>query len=333
MTANGELATQSVGLQKTTYQYDILGNLVSVTLPNGKIITYVVDAEERRVGKKVNGALMEGFLYDGDRIVAQMNASNAVVSQFVYGSSFTTPDYMVSGGTTYRIVTDQLGSPRLVVNTATGAIAERIDYDEFGNVLNDTNPGFQPFGFAGGLYDQDTKLVRFGARDYDPTTGRWTAKDPTLFAGGDANLYGYVMNDPVNRIDPTGLADADIYVAYVFLTLGTDLYAANVFAQIGATVGEASLLPFRIADAISGGVLLRGSPVLQQKTLWQMTQGAFDRLYVSEWEHLWEDTPCSPPKDEGKPGQRNGSVATGKDRVLQHWPTGWPPRPPVYYGE
>jgi RHS repeat-associated protein len=71
--------------------------------------------------------------------------------------------------------------------------------------VNDSNPGFQPFGFAGGPYDVDTKLVRFGARDYDAETGRWAAKDPILFAGGDANLYAYVSNDPVNNIDSYGL--------------------------------------------------------------------------------------------------------------------------------
>jgi RHS repeat-associated protein len=49
---------------------------------------------------------------------------------------------------------------------------QRIDYDEFGVVTNDNNAGFQPFGFAGGLYDADTKLVRFGARDYDAEAGR-----------------------------------------------------------------------------------------------------------------------------------------------------------------
>jgi len=47
--------------------------------------------------------------------------------------------------------------------------------------------------------------VRFGARDYDPETGRWTSKDPILFDGGDTNLYGYVANDPINGFDPTGL--------------------------------------------------------------------------------------------------------------------------------
>lgn len=49
-------------------------------------------------------------------------------------------------------------------------------------------------------------MVRFGARDYDPGTGRWTARDPIGFAGGDSNLYGYVVNDPVNLTDPNGLA-------------------------------------------------------------------------------------------------------------------------------
>jgi RHS repeat-associated protein len=111
---------------------------------------------------------------------------------------------MLKGGTTYRLVTDRLGSVRLVVDAATGAIVQRMDYDEFGRILLDTNPGFQPFGFAGGLYDPDTGLVRFGARDYDAETGRWTAKDPLLFDGGDTNLYVYVLADPINSVDPTG---------------------------------------------------------------------------------------------------------------------------------
>lgn len=68
------------------------------------------------------------------------------------------------------------------------------------------NPGFQPFGFAGGLYDRDTGLVRFGARDYDPEIGRWTVKDPIDFAGGNSNLYGYTLNDPIQLIDLNGLS-------------------------------------------------------------------------------------------------------------------------------
>ena len=204
-TANGELATKTVGTQNTTYHYDALGNLTAVTLPNGTAINYIIDADNNRVGKKVNGVVTAGFLYDGARLVAQLNVNNQVVSQFVYGSRSGAPDYMIAGGVTYRIFSDHLGSPRLVVNSATGAIAQRMDYDEFGNVTNDTHPGFQPFGFAGGFYDPDTKLVRFDARDYDGSAGRWTAKDPIRFDGGDTNLYGYVLNDPINLVDPSGL--------------------------------------------------------------------------------------------------------------------------------
>jgi RHS repeat-associated protein len=80
-----------------------------------------------------------------------------------------------------------------------------MDYDEFGNVLQDTNTGFQPFGFQGGLYDRDTGLVRFGARDYDPRIGRWLTKDALGFEAG-INFYVFCGNDPVNRTDPYGLA-------------------------------------------------------------------------------------------------------------------------------
>jgi RHS repeat-associated protein len=90
------------------------------------------------------------------------------------------------------------------VNASTGALVQRLDYDEFGRVTLDSNPGAQPFGFAGGIYDADTGLVRFGARDYDAEAGRWTGKDPVRFAGSPVNLFDY-LDDPVNSIDLTGL--------------------------------------------------------------------------------------------------------------------------------
>jgi len=179
---------------------------MQATLSDGTQIAYVVDGRNRRVGTKVNGTLVQGFLYqNGLNPVAELDGSNNIVSRFIYASRANAPDYMVKGGTTYRIIADHLGSPRLVIGTATGAVAQRMDYDEFGNVILDTNPGFQPFGFAGGLYDRDTHLTRFGTRDYDAETGRWTVKDPIRFASGDTNLYGYVVSDPVNGIDPLGL--------------------------------------------------------------------------------------------------------------------------------
>jgi RHS repeat-associated protein len=207
-TPNGELLSKvdTSANQTTTYTYDAISNLRAATLPDGTQVSYVIDGLNRRVGKKINGVLAQGFLYgDGLSPVAELDGSGNIVSRFVYGTGGHAPSYMVKGGQTYFIISDEISSPRLVVNTATGQIAQRMDYGEFGNVLMDTNPGFQPFGFAGGIYDRDTGLVRFGARDHDPFTGRWTSKDPLLFGGGSANLYSYVANDPVNSVDPSGL--------------------------------------------------------------------------------------------------------------------------------
>ncbi len=211
-TANGELRSKTENGATTTYEYDVLGNLRKVVLPGDVTIDYVIDGRNRRIGKKVNGVLTQAFLYrDQLNPIAELDGSGNVIARFVYAHKANVPAYMIkiepASGTerTYRILSDHLGSPRLVMDMETGEIAQRMDYDEWGKVVLDTNPGFQPFGFAGGLYDSHTGLVRFGARDYDPETGRWTSKDPILFGGGDSNLYGYVLNNPLSWVDPTGL--------------------------------------------------------------------------------------------------------------------------------
>jgi RHS repeat-associated protein len=205
-TASGDLKEIAVGSEVKVFDYFATGSLRHVKLPGGTTIDYLVDGEGRRVGKKVNGVLTQGLLYQDElKPAAELDGQGNVVSRFVYAGRPNVPDYMVKGGITYRIVSDHLGSVQMVVNSATGEIAQQIDYDEWGNILLDTNPGFQPFGYAGGMYDRDTGLVRFGARDYDPVTGRWTAMDPLGFAGGDSNLYAYVGGNPLSYTDPLGL--------------------------------------------------------------------------------------------------------------------------------
>jgi RHS repeat-associated protein len=136
--------------------------------------------------------------------VAELNAAGQVTSRFVHAANGHVPSYMVRDGELYAYVRDRLGSVRLVVRESTGNVVQRIEYDDFGRVLLDTNPGFQPFGFVGGLTDPDTGLVHFGAREYDPESGRFLSRDPLGFEGGDLNPYAYVGNDPINRIDPLG---------------------------------------------------------------------------------------------------------------------------------
>jgi YD repeat-containing protein len=139
-TANGELTSKTVGGQVTSYTYDALGNLLHVGLPaalpdGAKTIDYTVDGQNRRMGRMVNGTLSQGWLYqDQLRPVAQVDGTGTnVVARFVYGSKANVPDYMVTSGATYRILSDHLGSPRAVVDVSSGNLIETINFDEFGN--------------------------------------------------------------------------------------------------------------------------------------------------------------------------------------------------------
>ena len=58
---------------------------------------------------------------------------------------------------------------------------------------------------AGGIWDEDTKLICFGVRDYDPEVGRWTSVEPLGFSGS-RNWYVYAGNDPIGKIDLDGRA-------------------------------------------------------------------------------------------------------------------------------
>ena len=85
-------------------------------------------------------------------------------------------------------------------------MAQRLSYDAFGQVLEDTSPGFQPLGFLGAIADPQTGLVSLGAREYDPQTARFLSPDPILETGSRLNVYGYAKGDPVNAYDRNGLA-------------------------------------------------------------------------------------------------------------------------------
>jgi RHS repeat-associated protein len=137
---------------------------------------------------------------------------------------------MIKDGRKYRFITDHRGSVRMVVDTHTGTVMQRTDYDEFGFIIDeDLAENWTPvlFGYAGGLQDRDTGLIRFGARDYDPMVGRWTSKEPLGF-NGSSNFYVYAENDPVNYVDVNGLwIDTFIDVMAIgidMLNIAQDIY-------------------------------------------------------------------------------------------------------------
>jgi len=212
-----------------------------------------VDGSGRRVGRRVldaQGVELEyrGWIYrDLLRPIAEVDGSGNVNARYVYldgegskqngmhqlatrlGANQDTslpfagsnvPEFieLLDSSSTVtqrlRLIVNQVGTVQAVVDVATGEVVQRLEHDEFGRVLFDSNPGLQPFGFAGGLVDADTGLVRFGARDYEPVTGRWTARDPVRFAGGD-NQYAYLAAAPHGAKDPAGTDGCGMAAALV----------------------------------------------------------------------------------------------------------------------
>ncbi len=247
-TANGELARRiAPGPDTTRTTYDELGNLIGAHLPGaaGDSITYVIDASDRRVGRIVNGQRTQSWLYAGQiSVVAELDGAGALRHRYAYGTSSDVPDLLEHAGDIYRLITDHLGSVRVVVRVSDGAVVQRLDLDAWGVPTLDTNRGWQSLGFVGGLMDTSTGIIRFGARDYDPEVGRWTTKDPLGIDAGIMNMYAYVRSRPIDATDLDGCSDCSILVnriMYLIWTSGSEREAGLQFLlQLNSTPGGIS---------------------------------------------------------------------------------------------
>jgi len=201
---------------KQNYVYDVFGNLQSV-LWRSKKQAFKYDPYDRRIAVIHDDQTKYKLVYGlGEHPIAQLDQHDKILHVFVYADE-PIPLLMRNNkkGDQY-LVSDIRGSLRMVIDTRTGAINQQISYDSFGNIIENTNPDFTPFGFAGGLYSYKTGLVHFGVRDYLPRIGLWTTEDPIGFWGGGINFYVYVDHDPVNHTDPSGLSGRGGYSRFDF---------------------------------------------------------------------------------------------------------------------
>jgi hypothetical protein len=99
--------------------------------------------------------------------------------------------------------------------------------------------------------------VRFGCRDYDPDVGRWTAKDPIGFSGGDTDLYGYVLNDPINLVDPLGLKGGILIPIRKFIKKnisGGDIIAPIIEKGLSIPTSAGGILVFDFLNPSEAGI-------------------------------------------------------------------------------
>lgn len=194
------------GGQYTRYKYAPDYRLLkAIKETEGAVFEFSHNRGGQREMKRCNGVLVEAYKWLDFIRLGEFYDGNSNC-HFKYDGESRTPYVMQweDEDLTY-LYYDQVGSLRVVAD-ASGNVIKEILYDPFGGIITDSNPDLSiPIGFAGGLHDRDLGFVRFGWRDFDTFTGRWTAPDPLGDAGGDTDWYGYCLDDPVNMHDPMGL--------------------------------------------------------------------------------------------------------------------------------
>ena len=239
------------------YSWDYENRLVqiiersSAEAKASKTISYKYDALGRKVEIDVNGKVTR-YVYSGHQILLEYDGNNMFQARYVYGNSIDHPVKMERERSPYKDSTfqrqefyyhrDRIGNVTEITNFA-GEVVQRYVYDSFGkfkiyddegNEITSASTKYlkNPFTFVSREYEPDSGLYDFRGRRYDPESGAFISADPIWLAGGDANFYRYVLNNPINFTDPYGLDVYSISLGGLFAISGLGDDKANS-ADIG----------------------------------------------------------------------------------------------------
>jgi RHS repeat-associated protein len=254
-----------------SYGWNALGQLVSVTT-NGSTVTFKYDATGRRIQKTGAGGT-SNYLWDGDNLYAELDASGNRVVEYTYYPALDKPHSARrwSGGSSamYYYATDYPGQVVGLIN-GSGELVNQYRYRPFGDLDAATVAVTNSLQFGAREVDVETGLYYQRARYYDPWLQRFISEDPIGLKGG-INLYAFAADDPINSGDPTGtwtlhwgikwrhpwrdIRRAGPIVAFAAIALATGGTASAAFAAAGKAVGAAALgsaASAYVESAISG---------------------------------------------------------------------------------
>lgn len=191
---------------RTVYGWNIKNQLLRVdfyadaaAVSPSRTLQYTYEPGGRRASKTDNG-VVQRFVYDGDDLVATLDAANAVVSANVASGFVDEPLATVSGGSTRLLYANHLGS--IVGVSEAAALTATYRYGPTGRTLAGSSPDSTPFRYTAREKDSDS-LYYYRSRYYSTATQRFISTDSIGLEGG-YNPYAYADGDPVLTGDPYG---------------------------------------------------------------------------------------------------------------------------------
>ncbi|MBI4663666.1 MAG: hypothetical protein HY735_33105, partial [Verrucomicrobia bacterium] len=157
------------------------------------------------------------FVYDGWNVLVELDGSNNVVQRYVWGMDLSGSVQGAGGvgglvavksssGVAHFAAMDGNENVMGLVEGSTGLVSANYEYGPFGEPIriSGTQGKANPFRWSTKFTDDETDLVYYGHRYYNPSTGRFLSRDPIEEKGGP-NLYAFVSNNPIDSVDAFGL--------------------------------------------------------------------------------------------------------------------------------
>ena len=196
--SNGNLTSKTEGSDTWAYEWNADDLLTRVTKNGIEIARYSYDAAGRRV-EKVAAGVTSSYSYDGEDLIREVRGGTTL--KYVYGPSMDEPLAVDNGTALSYFHADALGSIARTTDTA-GVVTATRQYDAWGNLELGVETG--GYAFTGREWDPETGLYFYRARYYDAKSSQFLAEDPVDYRNG-VSRYAYVLDQPTNLVDPTGL--------------------------------------------------------------------------------------------------------------------------------
>jgi RHS repeat-associated protein len=249
--ADGNLSSDG----RWNYTWDAENRLIGMQslsgAPSGSLLnlSFVYDYQGRRIQKTVstnNGSYVveytDNYAYDGWNCVATLNSSLGLINSFMWGSDLSGSmqgaggvgglievSYYGSTTTNCFVGYDGNGNVSALVNAADGSVPAQYEYGPFGEVIRATGLAakLNPFRFSTKYDDDESDLLYYGYRYYNPSTGRWLSRDPIGEKGG-LNIYAFTGNNLITQIDSDGRGIVDCLKALADLAKWTAIVDGRV---------------------------------------------------------------------------------------------------------